>query len=41
MGQEITLPDYVKVEVWDGFWTRQDAINNPDKLFLFGGGDNG
>lgn len=35
MGQEITLPDYVKVEIWDGFWTRQNAIDNSDKLFLF------
>jgi hypothetical protein len=37
MGQEITLPEQIKVEVWSGFWTRQDAIDNPDKLFLFGG----
>lgn len=37
MGQEVTLPEHVKVEIWDGFWTRQDAIDNPDKLFLFGG----
>lgn len=37
MGQEVTLPEHVKVEIWDGFWTRQDAINNLNKLFLFGG----
>lgn len=37
MGQEITLPEHIKVIIWDGFWTRQDAIDNPDKLFLFGG----
>lgn len=37
MGKEITLPEHIKVEIWDGFWTRHDAINNPDKLFLFGG----
>ncbi len=37
MGQEITLPEHIKVEIWNGHWTRQDAIDNPDKLFLFGG----
>lgn len=37
MGQEITLPEHIKVIIWNGFWTRQDAIDNPDKLFLFGG----
>lgn len=31
------LPEHIKVEIWNGFWTRQDALNNPDKLFLFGG----
>lgn len=37
MGQEINLPEHIKVIIWNGFWTRQDAIDNPDKLFLFGG----
>ena len=37
MGQEINLPEHIKVEIWEGFWTRQDAIDNRDKLFLFGG----
>ena len=37
MGQEIILPEHIKVEIWNGHWTRQDAIDNPDKLFLFGG----
>jgi len=37
MGQEISLPEHIKVEIWNGYWTRQDAIDNPDKLFLFGG----
>lgn len=31
------LPEHIKVEIWNGHWTRQDAIDNPDKLFLFGG----
>jgi len=31
------LPKHIKVEIWNGHWTRQDAIDNPDKLFLFGG----
>ena len=37
MGQEITLPKHIKVQIWNGHWTRQDAIDNPNKLFLFGG----
>jgi hypothetical protein len=37
MGQEITLPEHIKVIIWDGYWTRQDAKDNSDKLFLFGG----
>jgi hypothetical protein len=31
------LPKHIKIIIWDGYWTRQDAIDNPDKLFLFGG----
>ena len=31
------LPEHIKVVIWGGFWTRQDAKDNPDKLFLFGG----
>lgn len=30
------LPEHIKIEIWNGFWTRQDAVDNPDKLFLFG-----
>lgn len=33
----INLPEHIKVIIWDGYWSRQDAIDNPDKLFLFGG----
>ena len=31
------LPQHIKVIIWDGHWSRQDVIDNPDKLFLFGG----
>lgn len=33
----MNLPQEIKVIIWDGHWSRQDAIDNPDKLFLFGG----